>query len=356
MRRIKVLGATLTVVFALGAAGATSAQAAAPTCSKPFCEPTITPGVEILTKGGTHICTAGPMMIKKNTKETWLLTAGHCLAHKGEVISSKYQKDDEDVEKPIGKVTEVINSGKFDTGEIKIETAPWTAALPALIVDWETEKTLPVVGEGVGRVGESVCHEGVESGHACGIVLRTNVHPKVDGEELPEKLVETAANSDDGDSGGPFYRENAGGVAEILGTHVGSFNESIPIKGETNENSKQLTGLADEITINDKTMKVEKIIKDYLSYWPMTGVPIEEVSGVIPAGTTVEGVKEVKAKGKDTTVTVEMSAPAKAGSGVTSVSLNIGHPHVSYYEPMAQIRAVPAYAGQELLTTANEGN
>jgi hypothetical protein len=358
MRRI-VVYASVMAALALGFASATPAQAA-PKCKFPNCEPTLTSGVETVSAEGG--CTAGPMMIKTaDPKETWVLEAGHCFTTTGEAVKAKWPSGLQATE-TIGKVTERIDNDKLDTGEVQLENAPWTLP-PALITEWANTTTTAILGEtAVTKVGEEVCHEGATWGHRCGEVIRLPSDKQCAGlKKGPKNLVETAVEARKGDSGGPYYKEKKGPKGELEGDEIVGTSVSIGekylefMRGATfTEKTKDITGLSLEIenTNTDEKEKVEKVLKGMEELWPKR-VPVGIPPAVgIKGPVWVTGFKEDK---ENKTLTVEMSAPVPSGFGSSGGwTVTFGYKELSCYEPMAQIKAVPAYAGQELLTKANE--
>jgi hypothetical protein len=344
-----VVYASVIVAFALGMASATSAEAA-PTCKFPNCETTLTSGVKIKTQitpsvtdpEEWKVCTAGPMMIKGS--ETWLLTAGHCFAKTTEPVTAEYSAGGP---KEIGKVTERIYSTKYDTGEVKVEQNPWTAALPAFISEWTGSGLgaagIPaaVVGEATVTLREEVCGDGAVSGHRCGEIISLDATCCAGG-VLTKDLVATSAEGAGGDSGGPVYKTAASEGLEVVGTIVGGgigAQFSPGVGATVTAESNLLTELPEQTETEIK--RIGKAIGKH----PLVQVRTAGKGITLPEGTTVVKVEKGAKKG---TVTVEMSQ--KAPLGGTNVPVWFGWKETTEYEPMAEIKKVKAYAGQELLT------
>lgn len=305
------------------------------TCSTyPYCEPTITPGVEVTNTVGTttKACTAGPIM--KSGTELFLLTAGHCIGSSTgtETITRKVESaypSAPATKKSIGEKVTFNFTDNYDIAEVKIENASWLlpgGGAPPLVVEWETTpKLASVVGEAASLPREEVCMTGARSRLQCGEVLQTGVT-----KEGVKNLVETSIKAVQGDSGAPVLVRIEGGDVQVQGVLVtGEGEDVIKEPATTTNGSDQITGFP-----NGK--EACEIIAEMKTKW-VPG-PAVEGSG-IPAGTKVTECKEVGA-----TATIKMSAAATL-TGVRTIT--IGYRNLSSYEPMSQIKAV--FTGQTLL-------
>jgi hypothetical protein len=306
------------------------------TCTLPYCEPTITPGVKLnFVSVGT--CTAGPIMTKGT--EMFLLTAGHCLGYGNEEtetvpqeVRSAYPKN-APAEKEIGGNVTFNNSKEYDTAEVKIEKAEWLQAgggAPAKLVEWKaTPKVMSVVGKAANKVGEETCLTGASSGAVhCGVILRTGAF-----RSKTENLIETTADGASGDSGAPEFASSTKGIV-IQGTYVGGGKETISGPGTLTNGSNQITSYPSAVEGGGTTCGEITTMK---GQWPT--VPVEGKG--IPAKTTVTKCKEEAGA----VTTIEMSA--KATENGSKVEITIGYKELGWYEPMSQIEAV--YKGQALL-------
>jgi hypothetical protein len=200
--------------------------------NKARCEKPITAGVTIISeaKGGVkEICTAGPLAIpqdlSKETLETYLLTAGHCI----ETIGEKwFALNLAGVEKEVGVASEALSEekgSKADVGAIKIKNpgewteggntpvfaayAPWSAAEPEPVAIPKQEKPVEM---------HTNCIEGQSSGEKCGTIEKIELTVGT-----IEKLVEDneALATAEGDSGGPWISTVTASLNFAEGTHVG---------------------------------------------------------------------------------------------------------------------------------------
>jgi streptogrisin C len=190
--------------------------------SKAWCDPTIVGGTTLENKAGP-LCTVGPAVVPpKGVTETFVLTAGHCVAKVGESFFSlnKEGTKTEEIGKAVAFLSEAAGNN-VDVAVIKVENAFWKQAgevpvIPA-IAEWsalkETEPFI-VKGELAPVVGEKTCISGQTTGFHCGTIKATKLTlGKL--EELVE--VEKTATAG-GDSGAPWFSE-VGKLVE--GTHVG---------------------------------------------------------------------------------------------------------------------------------------
>lgn len=200
--------------------------------NKAYCDPTLVSGVTIEGEAEGR-CTAGPTAIlqdlTKETTETFLLTAGHCIEQEGGEGANWYSWDKKGEKKElIGKAftyLEASRKDKVDVGVIKIEGAYWkqkglTPVVPT-IAQWsavaETEP-IGVPGQTETGTGKTTCISGGASGTRCGTVEEILV-----ADQGVENLVEVSeTQTAKGDSGAPWFS----GTKETLpymveGTHVG---------------------------------------------------------------------------------------------------------------------------------------
>jgi hypothetical protein len=209
------------------------------TTSKAYCNPSITPGVTILTKKKPE-CTAGPVGINAK-KERVLITAGHCIEKEGEEWSAINKAEKESV---IGRAKKFVNGSEKEGGklgdyaEISIEKAWQTgnAEHPVFAVTarWKVmnakkeENSYPVVGEQTPQVGNTACLVGQNTGESCGQVKMLNVTNSALG-RFREGLVSVEpAESTGGDSGGPWLFLTEKEEIFMQGSHVGK-SGGIPV-------------------------------------------------------------------------------------------------------------------------------
>jgi len=196
---------------------------------KAYCDPTITAGVRIENENGAS-CTAGPAVLPDAhvTTNTYILTSGHCIdkGSGGEGIGGKWfafpknaKEKAERVE--IGKSVEFINNTAVDIGVIKVENAFWmnkgfTPVEPAVALWPPAEESEPkeITAQRVPAENMKVCVSAQTSGKVCGKILKLSVHAAGN-----EGLVEVNAVTKPGDSGAPWYPEEA--LSTMIGTHDG---------------------------------------------------------------------------------------------------------------------------------------
>jgi hypothetical protein len=191
------------------------------------CDPSIAGGVRIeeVKKQG---CTAGPAVLKtdlsQETTETFLLTAGHCIAKTTGLGGSWFAYNKEGTKREeIGKAVAVLNK-TTDVGVIKVENKFWTLPenppVVPRIAPWGVGKEpepFGVPGQIAPGVGNTTCYEGQVSGEACGTISKLNV--TLSGiEELVEVSGTTAQ---EGDSGAPFFSTLEKSLHWVEGTLVG---------------------------------------------------------------------------------------------------------------------------------------
>ncbi len=312
-----------------------------PVCASPYCEPTITPGVELKIKEGSGInkCTAGPIM--KNGTELLLLTAGHCIEEDKagnitEEVKSAYPNKGAPVERKIGSTGTFSDAGEYDIAEVKIENAEWLAkgSAPPVLVEWEAKpKITDIVGKAANKVGEKTCFTGARSGAVvCGVILKTGAT-----RSGTKNLIETTAYGEGGDSGAPEFVRAAKGV-EIQGTYDGKSKQTVFGPGNlTIKENKVRSFPSGNKNPPDETTTCEDFTT-MKGLWPT--VPIEGQG--IPPNTTATNCTE---EAGDVS-TIEMSA--NATETVAKVTVTFGYENLGWYEPMSQIEA--EYKGQTLLT------
>ncbi|HEX5853026.1 MAG TPA: trypsin-like serine protease [Solirubrobacteraceae bacterium] len=193
---------------------------------KANCNKTLTAGVVV---EGEKICTAGPLVMPQgsNKSDTYILTAGHCVIEVGEAISA-FDRAGNKLE--IGKVVNEVDGEAGDYAAIRIENAAWKnagkAPLLAVTAEWNTtdNRSYPVIGERHPVQGATNCHEGISTGHSCGLIEAVNVDVEIEG-SVVKNLVKDSGPSlkaANGDSGGPWMFIDTAKNAVMEGTHVSS--------------------------------------------------------------------------------------------------------------------------------------
>jgi hypothetical protein len=315
-------------------------------CKFPYCEPTITPGVSLAIPfgaGGAE-CTAGPILTKGT--EIFLLTAGHCFAKELEKEEEeKFNKRSVEsaypnpvTKKSVGESGEFMYTKKYDIAEVKIGNVNWllpAGGVPAVLVEWReplpiVTSIIGVVSNKVGKVGDITCHTGIKTRLQCGRILRIGEPPSLAGYQLltKEELVETSAKSEKGDSGGPVF-EPVEGEVRMQGVEVGAGKYSDRGQGNLTNEINLITEFPEGAVVCNDIKKMGEL-------WP---APVEAEKG-IPGETTVKSCTVTGA-----TASIEMSNPAT--ETIKDLWITIGHPTLSWYEPMSRIEA--AYPGQALL-------
>jgi hypothetical protein len=300
-----------------------------PVCTKPYCEPTITPGVELKMASG-KFCTAGPIM--KNGAEFLLLTAGHCFGEGAiaEEVKSTYPNGVKP-EKKIGGTGTAANNNEYDLAEVKIENAEWRLAgggTPPVLVEWEAKpKITNIVGEAANKVGEETCFTGAISGLECGgKILNTDAVGPLGTEHLIET---TTVEGSKGDSGAPEFVRAAKGV-EIQGVFVQGGENWRSGDAKLTVKTKEIKEFPEGELTCDRFKEMSKL-------WP--SVPIKGVKGV-QAGTTMTGCTEAA----DGTATINISLEA---TETAEVEVTFGYKELGWYEPIGRIKT--KYPGQVLL-------
>jgi hypothetical protein len=305
-------------------------------CTLPYCEPTITPGVQI-TIAGVATCTASPILTAG--AESFLLTSGHCL-NKGstgtetvlQVMQSAWPMTSTTL-KEIGKNVTFNNTASYDIAEVKIENAAtWLlgggGGDPPFLVEWETTpKVTPVIGEASNLEGEATCMSGAVSGLKCGKVLAVNVN-----RSGVANMDETSVKVASGDSGAPEFVQVLGGVL-IQGVVSKSGGRTFANVGKLTNGSTLIKELPNGAETCTK-------VNEYKLLWE-PGPEVTATAAGIPAETTVTECKE-ELGGLE--ATLRMSAAATQ-TGLRTLA--IGYANLSWYEPMSQVKAV--FPGQTLL-------
>lgn len=202
---------------------------------KAYCNKPIVAGVTIRSEsigGKRGLCTAGPAILKedlsKETTETFLLTAGHCIKNWGGVGGKWYAFNKAGEEKEIGTALEYVY-GKVDIGVIEVKKPPayWaeTGLTPVdpMIAPWAEKEPepFPVEGETAPAEGNLTCYSGQSSGEKCATIQKTGL--KI-GER--EELVEVKTTGKDGDSGAPFSSGEEGFFGLVEGVLIAEIEGS----------------------------------------------------------------------------------------------------------------------------------
>jgi hypothetical protein len=185
------------------------------TKEKAYCNKTLTSGVRIESQSkneGPEVCTAGPMVIPKASKnETYVLTSGHCISQGYGVGVKWYAYNRAGTKEEIGTATEYIFATKGDVGAIKINNPGYWALSGSdpVLADtalWtkKEEASYPVVGEQVPMLGTENCHEGQTSGESCGSVLGLSQTLTYNGAKVEGLISDVGGIGEGGDSGGPW--------------------------------------------------------------------------------------------------------------------------------------------------------
>jgi hypothetical protein len=204
---------------------------------KANCDPTIVAGTRIVTGGDA--CTAGPAVLlkdrSKETTETFLLTAGHCIRDtggNGKTWKALIKGGGE--EKAIGASLE-WSVENVDVGVIKIDNpGAWSQATQIPVIpayafwnkaaDFEPD---PVIGAHKPTVGKTSCVSGQVSGSVCGEILEEGVEAKDAEGVVTKNLIKVGPLTlAEGDSGGPWFgKEETQGLIE--GTTVGNLGKNV---------------------------------------------------------------------------------------------------------------------------------
>jgi len=201
---------------------------------KAYCDPTIVAGMSIdneKEENGEGDCTAGPAVInkerweKEKATETFLLTAGHCIASAGGVGKKWYAFEKKGIpegRKEVGKALAFLDREPgigADVGVIKVERTIGAKAndptpLISKIAPWNpAEETEPfdVWGEAAALEGGKSCLSGQRSGIQCGEILKTGktfgAGTPVEEREVAEVKLKTGKIGK-GDSGSPVFSES----------------------------------------------------------------------------------------------------------------------------------------------------
>jgi uncharacterized protein YacL (UPF0231 family) len=307
-----------------------------PFCSKPFCEPTITPGVEIKVVD-VGKCTAGPIMTEG--AKLFQVTAGHCFADEPdttEEVKSAYTGMLGE-EKKIGSTGTATKSIEYDVGEVEIENSEWLLpkkAAAVLLVEWEaTPKVAVVTKQKVSAAGEETCFTGSQSGLHCGEILRTAAADPTG----TVNTVETTINGVGGDSGSPEYKPEAGVFPKHAAIIQGIFIEGKDGGQTKKAKGKLKNGIAEITEWKQAPKEACAEINKMKEKWG-TKVPVEG-TGIPPKTTVTECVEAVA------TTTLKMSNKATKEE---EVEVTVGQKELGWYEPMSEIDA--RYPVQKLLT------
>jgi hypothetical protein len=216
------------------------------------CDAPITAGVTIRSDKG-EICTAGPMAIpndeSKETLETYLLTAGHCID-----LSSGAEKwyafNRAGEEKEIGEAQKAISGTSADIGAILVSILGyWTAVgntpVYADVASWglshtEPYESFPESGYLTPTVGKTNCIEGQTSGELCGDIIALNGVAKT----TQNLAVDEGFTTEKGDSGAPYISTDVeNSVLLVEGTHVGKTSTENPAYEPLETSFKELKAL-----------------------------------------------------------------------------------------------------------------
>jgi hypothetical protein len=218
------------------------------------CDPPFHGGVEIfrwITQSQIESCTAGFAATGNSFGNTFVMTAGHCLANPGAWWAQTAN----------GYTNELGNqegyfyaNGNADAGIIRVKSNNWWVAnwgWRGHIVMWGPPgnpaavqlPSWPIYGSQSSYVGENVCHSGRTSGSSCGTVKQLNTKVTYgSGYSLSNMTKVEGICGDLGDSGGPvwgsynyavgiwsggqngscstFYYTEAREVESVFGVHV----------------------------------------------------------------------------------------------------------------------------------------
>jgi hypothetical protein len=148
--------------------------------------------------------------------QKYLLTAGHCHEgpHREEIWN--WSVSGPEGNHLVGTTSQWHWPGrdwaKINATGTWADQSPW----PTEVAYWGTSQEVPITGEAVPYVGETLCHSGANTGTSCGEITASNVNVHYSG-----PVIEANLNSmylvkgknlclGPGDSGGPFF---AGGTA-----------------------------------------------------------------------------------------------------------------------------------------------
>lgn len=188
---------------------------------KAFCDPTIVAGTRLENPAGVG-CTTGPAVVPpKGVTETFVLTAGHCIAKVGE---SFFSFDKAGKREEVGKATAFLNEeagNNADVGVVKVDNKFWRKAgeIPVVptIAPWDKEKEVEpfkVKGAIAPAAKAATCISAQTSGFHCGTIKAT----KVTIGKLEELVEVEGTKTEGGDSGAPWFSEKE---KLVQGTHVG---------------------------------------------------------------------------------------------------------------------------------------
>jgi V8-like Glu-specific endopeptidase len=200
-------------------------------------------GIAVTYADGTGgmSCTAG-FLVRTNTGQTGVLTAGHC--NKPGEASRVSINDGSGTYVDIGTFGQDVSEGNrgeaHDIGLIMLDSdkVPRTSAITA---------TVPVVGIATDlRLGQVLCKFGMKTGKAlCGQIT-----------EITESKVAFLAGGECGDSGGPVYLVQSDGTAVAVGIHIRG--------GRPNDPNPNCSVPA--------TFSVAELLQPWLDKWGLTAV------------------------------------------------------------------------------------
>jgi streptogrisin C len=188
---------------------------------KAFCDPTIVAGTRLENPAGVG-CTTGPAVVPpKGVTETFVLTAGHCIAKVGE---SFFSFDKAGKREEVGKATAFLSEeagNNADVGVVKVDNKFWRkeGEIPVIptIAPWDKEKEVEpfkVKGAVAPAAKAATCISAQTSGFHCGTIKAT----KVTIGKLEELVEVEGTKTEGGDSGAPWFSEKE---KLVQGTHVG---------------------------------------------------------------------------------------------------------------------------------------
>jgi V8-like Glu-specific endopeptidase len=226
---------------------------------KAYCDPTIVGGMRLEkeTKVG---CTVGPAVLLKDltkeTTETFVLTAGHCIGKIGEPFwaFSKTGEKREELGKSTAKLSEEAGD-KADVGVVKVDNAFWKQAglIPVVptIAPWsKEEETEPfaVTGQTAPAAKAKTCISAQTSGFHCGTIKEA----KVAVGKLEKVAVVEGTETEEGDSGAPWFSEKE---KLVEGTHIGETGAGNPFFQELVFGLEQLKAKIDLELLTTKNEK-----------------------------------------------------------------------------------------------------
>jgi hypothetical protein len=157
-------------------------------------------------------CTVG-FRANGNEGQKYILTAGHCHeGPNGEEIWN-WSSSGPGGNHLIGTTSQWHWPGrdwaKINATGTWADQAPW----PTLVAYWGTSPELPITGEAVPYVGETLCHSGANTGTSCGVITESNRSVHYIGPVRPADVNSMYVVKGQGlclgggDSGGPFFAQ-----------------------------------------------------------------------------------------------------------------------------------------------------